>query len=264
MSNQDHRSKVTVEDLLHLKRAERPPAEFWNRFESELRQKQLAALLDRRPWWQGLPHFLTRRAYLPIGATAVLAFTLVSVKYYTSSPAVRPFEPVASHAVHLQSPAPAPRSVASAEMREGERPRAADRADALLSDSLPDRAAELTPWSAPRAEETPSAKSIAASIARLELSEPDLANAAFGGSLPTTNGRAMQEGAPAMIELAAVSTLASKRGRLLAQLDDRRFTPAPQAPDFVRERLARRLGDTDFNDSFSRVGLERGGVSLKF
>ena len=74
----------------------------------------------------------------------------------------------------------------------------------------------------------------------------------------------MQDGAPAVVELAAVSTLASKRGRLLAQLDDRRFAPAPQAPDLVRERLARRLGDTDFNDSFSRVGLERGGVSLKF
>jgi len=48
----DHRfnppSRVTLEDLLCLKRAERPPPEFWSEFERELRQKQLAALVERR------------------------------------------------------------------------------------------------------------------------------------------------------------------------------------------------------------------------
>src|SRR5664279_1192263 len=83
MPNSDRRSKVTIEDLLHLKRAERPAAEFWANFERELRQKQLTALLEKRPWWQELPQLFSRRAYLPIGATAILAFTLVSVKYYT-------------------------------------------------------------------------------------------------------------------------------------------------------------------------------------
>src|SRR3954465_9223242 len=76
------RPNVTVEDLLRLKRAERPDVEFWTKFERELRQKQLTALMEKRPWWQELPQFLARRAYLPVGATAVLAFTLVSVKYY--------------------------------------------------------------------------------------------------------------------------------------------------------------------------------------
>jgi hypothetical protein len=264
MPNQDHRSKVTVEDLLHLKRAERPPAEFWNRFESELRQKQLAALLDRRPWWQGLPHFLTRRAYLPVGATAVIAFTLVSVKYYTSSPEVPVFEPVVSHAAHLQPPAHTQPSVEVAQSREIERPQAAVQTVASLSERLPDRASDLTPWSALRTEETPSGKSIAASMAQLELSEPDLANAALGGSFPMTSGRIQQNSGAGVVELASISTPATRRSRLLAQLDDRRFTPEPQAPELVRERLARRLADTDFNDSFSRVGLERGGVSLKF
>ena len=83
MPNSDHRPKVTIEDLLHLKRAERPAAEFWSNFERELRQKQLSALLEKRPWWQGLPQLVARRAYLPLGATAILAFTLVSVKFYT-------------------------------------------------------------------------------------------------------------------------------------------------------------------------------------
>jgi hypothetical protein len=266
MPNIDHRPKVTLEDLLRLKRAERPPAEFWNRFEGELRQKQLAALLERRPWWQGVPHFLTRRAYLPIGATAAIALTLVSVKYYTATEEVRPFVPLAttSHAAHLQPAVLASRSAPPAATQETGPAPVTTRTVARLSDRLPDRAAELTPWSAPRTEETSSAKSFAASIARLELSEPDLAIAAYGGTLPTSTSRMQQENSPAAVEFAAVSTMASKRSRLLAQLDDRRFTPEPQAPEFVRERLARRLADGDFNDGFSRVGLERGGVSLKF
>ncbi|MEY4923649.1 MAG: hypothetical protein RL598_168, partial [Verrucomicrobiota bacterium] len=76
------RPKVTIEDLIRLKRDERPAAEFWVNFDHELRQKQLTALLEKRAWWQELPQLLMRRAYLPVGATAILAFTFVSVKYY--------------------------------------------------------------------------------------------------------------------------------------------------------------------------------------
>ncbi len=85
MPNSEDRRKVSIEDLLHLKRAERPAPEFWANFERELRQKQLSALMQKRPWWQEMPQFFARRAYLPLGATAVLAFTLVTVKYYSPS-----------------------------------------------------------------------------------------------------------------------------------------------------------------------------------
>ena len=71
MPELDQRPKVTIEDLLRLKRAERPAAEFWTNFVRELRQKQLTALLEKRPWWQELPQILARRAYLPVGATAI-------------------------------------------------------------------------------------------------------------------------------------------------------------------------------------------------
>jgi len=97
MSELEQRPPVTVEDLLRLKRAERPAAEFWTNFERELRQKQLTALLEKRPWWQELPQILARRAYLPIGATAILAFTLVSVKF--SAPGQLAQAPVPSIAV---------------------------------------------------------------------------------------------------------------------------------------------------------------------
>ena len=68
---------VTVEDLLRLKRAERPPEAFWADFDRGLRAKQLAALLPRRSWWQrwadrGFWPALGRLA-LPVGAIGLIA-----------------------------------------------------------------------------------------------------------------------------------------------------------------------------------------------
>lgn len=86
----DQSSKVTLEDLLRLKRAERPSAEFWPHFERELRAKQLAVIVGRQPWWRTLPKrvFLSiARYHLPVGAAAVLALTLVTVReYQTGAP----------------------------------------------------------------------------------------------------------------------------------------------------------------------------------
>jgi len=78
------RPKVTIEDLIRLKRDERPAAEFWVNFDHELRQKQLTALLEKRAWWQELPQLFMRRAYLPVGATAILAFTFVGKILWTN------------------------------------------------------------------------------------------------------------------------------------------------------------------------------------
>src|SRR5258708_6359668 len=99
MPELDQRPQVTIEDLLRLKRAERPAAEFWTNFERELRQKQLTALLEKRPWWQELPQILGRRAYLPVGATAILAFTLVSVKFYAPAQLAQVSVPAANPSV---------------------------------------------------------------------------------------------------------------------------------------------------------------------
>ncbi|MEI8090299.1 MAG: hypothetical protein WCG63_11995 [Opitutaceae bacterium] len=83
----DHQKSVSLEDLLRLKRAERPAPEFWAQFERELRAKQLAALVTKRPWWQTLPARAIAglsRYHLPLGATAVLALTFLSVREYQS------------------------------------------------------------------------------------------------------------------------------------------------------------------------------------
>ncbi len=43
--------KISLEDLLRLKRDEKPPIEFWEGFERELHQKTLRALVVSEPWY---------------------------------------------------------------------------------------------------------------------------------------------------------------------------------------------------------------------
>jgi hypothetical protein len=75
---------MEIEDLLRLKRAERPPAEFWTEFDRTLRAKQLAALVAKRPWWQRAPGAFARlsRFRLPLGAAAVLAVSFISLRNF--------------------------------------------------------------------------------------------------------------------------------------------------------------------------------------
>ncbi|MFH1498221.1 MAG: hypothetical protein ABII82_10395 [Verrucomicrobiota bacterium] len=83
MTNPDSSGKPTLEELLRLKRAERPQPEFWQQFDSELRRKQLAATIEPKPWWLGLT-ILSRKLApvgLPVGAAAAL--TLAAVSYQT-------------------------------------------------------------------------------------------------------------------------------------------------------------------------------------
>lgn len=76
MNSQLPSRKPTLEELLRVKRAERPPAEFWKRFEDELRAKQLAAIVAPRPWWRSLAVFVPGRrasALAGVGAAVVVA-----------------------------------------------------------------------------------------------------------------------------------------------------------------------------------------------
>jgi hypothetical protein len=85
----DTESKVTVEDLLRLKRAERPPTEFWATFEAELRTKQLSAIVGRRSWLDGFSGIfaVVSRHQLSFGAAAALAMALGGYRYVNAHPA---------------------------------------------------------------------------------------------------------------------------------------------------------------------------------
>jgi hypothetical protein len=273
MLHSDQRPKVTVEDLLRLKRAERPVPEFWTNFERELRQKQLTALLEKRPWWQELPHFFARRAYLPVGATAILAFTLVSVRYYTpaqltqvdvaplAGSAVAVNHPVAAPAAHSFAPVSSPLvnrdDTAALRLDDRAAPVAANTASTLRAEAVELVSAMI----APKSVETPSSRSIAANLASFEQTEPEMVNAVMGNRLSAPAVR-VQAAALSRDELASVPTNAAKRSRILAQYTDHPLTPEPTAPEIVRERLARRLGDSEITDRISRIGLKGDQVSL--
>ncbi len=76
------RRTVAVEDLLRLKRAERPSPEFWNEFDRRLREKQLSALMNPKPWWTSIEFAgiwaAVRRFQIPLGASAIITVTMLS------------------------------------------------------------------------------------------------------------------------------------------------------------------------------------------
>jgi len=267
----DKKSPVSIEDLLRLKAAERPNPEFWSQFERELRQKQLTALVQKRRWWHDLPVLLSRRVYMPAGAAAIVAFTLVTVRYSTSSQLAQ----VENTAPKIVAADPAIESLPITEVsmtsRSVERPEVpADTVRVARRDPAPAAVvvsngdltgvAGLLPVQVGNHEsETPSARSIAANLARLEQAEPDLVNAVMGSRL--SPARAMT--ASADLGTDETADPSAQKYRLIARYADHSLSPEPVAPALVRERLARRLGD-DLNDRISRIGVEGSRVSLKF
>jgi hypothetical protein len=272
MPNSDHKSKVTIEDLLHLKKSERPSADFWTGFERELRQKQLSALVQKRAWWRDLPQLIARRAYLPIGATAILTFTLISVKYYTplqvaqgdgtaairlaalnnageNSPVTVNTAPVSSPLVNRTEPQLA--------VAVEEHPAIVANAH-TVAEVAPDASAKVESLG----ENSPSARSIAANFARLEQSEPELINSVLGSRLSSPS-RVQASSAPA-VELASLQVNGARRSRLVARYNDHQPNAELVAPDAVRERLSRKLGDSDYSDHFSRIGLKGDKFSVRF
>ncbi|MEJ1973008.1 MAG: hypothetical protein WDM96_11285 [Lacunisphaera sp.] len=264
----EQKSPVTIEDLLHLKKAERPGQEFWSQFERELRQKQLTALVQKRHWWHDLPVLLSRRVYMPAGAAAIVAFTLVTVRYSVSSP-VAQIENTASKITAID-PAVEMLPVtevsltgrSSARQEELVTPVRVSRHEAtpaLVASAQGDltEVVGLLPVQAQPETETPSARSIAANLAHLEQAEPELVNAVMGSRLTparvATNADLSLDG----------ETDGAKKYQLIARYAEHSLSPEPAAPVLVRERIARRLGD-DITERISRVGLEGSRVSLKF
>lgn len=274
------RPPITLEQLLRLKRAEKPDADFWQKFEVELHQKQLAALVERRSWWQTLPRLLQTRGVLPIGATAVLAFTFVSVRNQNALAPTSVAE-VARTTAMISADNSATPTVATAATSHEEVQGESDARAGLsiddrtavaakpLSQSLPEQTVALGPWGAPRSVE----RANAASTFATDFSPAE--DLPAGEALTPVGLAALWEGRLAdrpvaremtahALEIAAVSAVASRRNRLLAQFSDRQFTPDPMAPEVFRERIARRLADTEQTGGWTRVGVRADRVSLKF
>ena len=75
-------TKVSLEALLKLKKAERPNAQFWDRFDRELNVRALQNCIKKDAWYEVLGRTLTERL-LPIASAALCLF--VGVSAYLSS-----------------------------------------------------------------------------------------------------------------------------------------------------------------------------------
>lgn len=221
--NQDSKRKVTVEDLLRLKRAERPAPEFWATFESRIRSKQLAAIVVRRPWWDGASRIfaLAQRHSVPIGAFAAVALAWAGMRQMDYSPlSTLAVAPRPAHAALVAPPAPASQAERHEAMALVRREPAALVAISKPAAEVVGGSSHLTPAPATLAEPAPArspfADGIAVTLSDIRASAPMLVQRDVFGTdqefeAPATPSR-QQDTEP----LARMDPSAERRARLLA------------------------------------------------
>jgi len=284
----DPQGKVTLEDLLRLKRAERPPPEFWTQFERDLRQKQLAALVVRKSWWLELSAAYSRfgRMRVPVGAAAVLALSLFTVRYYggLGAPAVMSGDAGAID----QS-----QTVAAAQQRETSRPArlaavtpqapaaelavapevSAAASTAVARREVPADGSSVIPWlgevvddRAPASDFQASARSLAAHLAAVASLDSDLEGSASRSlgfedrAMPSAGPRRTAEVLPT-----AAAVTDSRHARLLAALGAAGvYNPEPAAPEHARRSVLRYLAEDGWDRSMGRLEAEGDKLSIKF
>ena len=78
-TNNSHEKEVKVEDLLRLKRAERPGEVFWNTFDRELHQRMLQTLVKKDPWYVQVLRGVSGRIAQTVAVGAAAAFLALMV-----------------------------------------------------------------------------------------------------------------------------------------------------------------------------------------
>jgi hypothetical protein len=284
MMNHGRKRPVSLEDLLRLKRAERPPAEFWNQFDRELRAKQLAALVEKRPWWRewsfGRAFSVVRRYHLPLGAAAILAVTVLSVRNYHpthSAPLVGEphIETVATVAAPVASsvavavpvaevttatPAPAV-SIQPSAVSEVAAVSAMHAVELATPEMAAQPAAHFAAWAAP--EEAPASLSPSARLIAENLASTQVAD--FSRQVLTSprgfESRAMPARAKPVEPLAQIRIPSSRRASMLAAAIP---VLANNGPVLTSDRSALSLSDERLYDTVTRVSARGAGVAVKF
>jgi hypothetical protein len=245
---QDTNRKITVEDLLSLKRAERPPAEFWASFEAELRAKQLAAIVGKKSWRDTLPRIFTAvyRYHLPFGAVAALAVTWAGIHFSSVSvdsvrtipaaqarPSARLSAPV-QPSVQAAEPSARAQSLARVAQPEAVRAPVSDsRADAVAVSEAP-KATVGTQFSDVVATTLADFRENQPELARHDIFSPDREFETTGESMRQSatdplaqvdpaaeerNSRLLETALPAYRSSSSSATLASERVRERASND---------------------------------------------
>lgn len=278
---------VSIEDLLRLKRAERPPAEFWGEFDRKLREKQLAALVAKRPWWQRLPRLAPAlgRYRLILGGTAVAAVAFLSLREERALVPVVTLEPVASAEPVVAAPVAAAGLGVVHSAVEEIAPSAPASEIVAVTAPVADHSAELVAVEAASAEplmpenlsrlvalgggavavaekavESPSARHIAANLAAVRTPEPVVVGRLLGGA----NGfeaRAM----PARTTVDPLQQMTppgeSRRSRLLTAMVS---SAALETSVRTTERAANRFAEEGVYDQIQRFGARGDRVHVKF
>lgn len=281
MMNRENKRPVILEDLLRLKRTERPPAEFWNQFDRELRAKQLAAIVEKRPWWRRLSVRSAwagfSRYHLPLGATAVLAITVLSVREYrrpaVAAPAGVAENPLIASAtpgaglpapvVASKATAPAIETAPAASFASLESVASSTAANEISSSATFASGTEASAENSER-ELTPTARFIATDLALAKATDPSVAQTMLG-SARGFETRAVPTRARAVDPLAQmISPSDARRSRLLAASSVAAVSMNNAQPAHTTEIRSRRLSDEQLYDTISRFGARGNSVLVKF
>jgi hypothetical protein len=265
MNQPERKTKVALEDLFQIKRAERPPAEFWPRFEQELRAKQLAAIVDTRPWWRS---FSTKKTFVrlcvPLGAAAVVAMTFSSLRVASVKSAPRN----ASNAVAVLAPTSASDDSLGALPENQVRPASVEVADSSGTQISNEDvgSAPVNNVSLPTFGGSPNSAEQLFATSSYTVKAAGQALAQLVGFGDNTSAQPADARAAVIEPLTQVATPRdNRRARLLAY--SVAFDPhAADSSESVRsrERVTRRISDQAIYDSITRLGLSGDRVSIKF
>lgn len=104
MPSEEPRSKADerLSQLLRMKRQERPDATFWDRFDEELRSKQLGALVRTQAWYERAGTFfllIARKSAAATAAVSVFALGIFAISrsdYFADQEIQAPQSPLAA------------------------------------------------------------------------------------------------------------------------------------------------------------------------
>lgn len=273
MKHQNQRP-VAIEDLLRLKRAERPTPDFWQEFDRSLRAKQLSALVAKRPWWQRLPETFAGlgRYRIPLGATAILAITVITLRD-ESAPAVLPEVPsaagtLAAAAVTFPTAAEsvsghlADADALSLDMPVGGSSTAVATSAPVAPGELVQTVALLNEFPAAGTADfdSPSARTIAANLVAAQVAETLPAGLLPGAAaFEVRSGRTRNTAIDPLQQMTPPGEV--RRARFLNAMV---ATAVTHVSAQASARMANRISDEELYDRVQRIGTRSGGVNFKF
>ena len=167
---------VTVEDLLKIKRSERPRDDFWNGWQAQMRSRLNAARQEHRPWYKDFFHRLgigIARQQMAVGTACMLALGFVLL--HDSRPSFSPLPGELPGAELRLSPVAKAVSLPAPVVAEPQQRVALDRSQPAFSDARQTREASTAITQLERSEgPSPAALAIAANLAAVEAVDPDL------------------------------------------------------------------------------------------